>query len=75
MNPFIVSQEGRYRIVKSVDDASVGIIRGTDVGAQSVRALSLVKRVDAANGEIGIVVDDDVVIIVLQKYKAHWIIP
>ena len=37
--------------------------------------MSLVKRVDAANDEIGIVVDDDVVIIVLQKYKAQWIIP
>jgi hypothetical protein len=75
LNPFIVGQEDRYRIVKSVDDASVGIIRGTDVGAHSVRALSVVKRVDAANGEIGIVVDDDVVTIVLEKYKAHGIIP
>jgi hypothetical protein len=77
LNPFIVGQEGRYRIVKGVDDAGVGSlpIRGPDVDAHSIRALSLVKGVDAANGEICVVVDDDVVIIVLQKYKAHGIIP
>ena len=76
LNPFIVGQEDRYCIVKTVDDAGFGRgIRGPDVNTNAVRALSLVEGMDAANDEICVVIDDDVVIVVLQKYQAHGIIP
>jgi hypothetical protein len=58
LNPFIVGQEGWHRIVKSVDDAGFGRgIRGPDVNTYSVRALSLVEGMDAANDEIRVVID------------------
>src|SRR5438105_13872695 len=46
-----------------------------DVCVYSVRPLSAVQEVNAANDAVCIIVDDNVVIIVLQKHEAHGTIP
>jgi hypothetical protein len=72
-----VVDEGRDCIVERLDDADIAtLIRGPEAGGHFILTVLAAKRVNAGNDEVGVNVEDSVIVMSIVKHEGgHGIIP